>query len=275
MGSPPELLAGLHPVGEALRAGRRRLLRLRLRADRARPGLEPLASLAEGAGVPVAWLPEAELRRGLRSDVADQGAVLEAEALPTVALAELFAAGPGPVRLLALDGVEDPQNLGALLRVAEAAGVAGVVLTDRRAPPLGPAVSRASAGALEWVRVARVPNLVRALRSCQEAGFWIVGLDHELGEDLYASPDKMWGSPLVFVLGAEGRGLRRGVRDVVDHPLRVPMRGRVSSLNVATAGAVALFEAVRRTRYANALPPHGETPPRAGIPPGTPADSAC
>ena len=268
----------MHPVGEALRARRRRLLRLRLGADRARSELEPLAALAAAAGVPVAWLSEAEVRRGLRSDVADQGAVLEAEALPTVPLAELLAS-PAPARLLALDGVEDPQNLGALLRVAEAAGVAGLVLTDRRAPPLGPAVSRASAGALEWVRVARVPNLVRALRSCQEAGFWVVGLDHELGDDLYATADKMWRSPLVFVLGGEGQGLRRGVREVVDHPVRIPMRGRVSSLNVATAGAVALFEAVRRTGYANALSPHGgspgEGPLHPGVPTGTPADSSC
>jgi 23S rRNA (guanosine2251-2'-O)-methyltransferase len=173
---------------------------------------------------------------------------LEAGPLPELTLLELRGQRGWPRRLVALDGVEDPQNLGAICRVADAAGVGGLILTRRRAPPLSPAVSRASAGALEHLPVARVANLGRALNQLKSEGFWVLGADSEGGDDLFLLEDALLSGPLVIVLGAEGRGLRRGIRERLDHRVRIPMGGRVESLNVSSAAAVVLFELVRRGR---------------------------
>ena len=168
-----------------------------------------------------------------------------------LALEDLFAPAvgkPAAARLiLALDGVEDPQNLGALLRVADGAGVDGVVLTERRAAPLSPVAVKASAGAAEHLRIARVVNLVRALEELKGQNLWVVGLD-ERGETDYDRFD-LTGN-LVIVLGREGAGLHDLVRRTCDHLLRIPMAGGVSSLNVSAAGAVVLYEAARQRRAA-------------------------
>jgi 23S rRNA (guanosine2251-2'-O)-methyltransferase len=147
--------------------------------------------------------------------------------------------------LLALDGVEDPQNLGALLRVADGAGVDGVVLTERRSAPLSPVAVKASAGAAEHLRIARVVNLVRALEELKEHNLWIIGLD-ERGTGDYDQFDLT--GDCVIVLGREGAGLHDLVRRTCDHLLRIPMAGGVSSLNVSAAGAVVLYEAFRQRR---------------------------
>ncbi len=149
---------------------------------------------------------------------------------------------------MALDGVEDPQNVGAIARVAEACGACGLLLTQRRAPPLGAAVSRASAGAIEWLPTARVPNLGRALNTLKDKGFWVFGCDPKGAEDVFALPGRVVAGDQVVVLGAEGRGLRAGILRVLDHRIRIPMAGRVGSLNVAAAAAVVLFE-LRRRRF--------------------------
>jgi len=241
-----EPVVGFHPVREALRARRRRLVRLHVRAGLRRPELGELRSLARAAGVPVVETP-AEALNHLAPGARTQGLVLEAGPLPEVGLEELLAAGEaGRRRVVALDGVEDPQNVGALLRAAEGAGASGALLSERHAPPLGSVVSRASAGALEHLPVARVVNLARALERAKERGFWVVGLDPDSSESLFDSPDALWRSDLAIVLGGEGKGLRHGIRRLADHRLAIPMRGRVGSLNVATAGALALFEAARR-----------------------------
>jgi 23S rRNA (guanosine2251-2'-O)-methyltransferase len=150
-----------------------------------------------------------------------------------------------PALLLALDGVEDPQNLGALLRTADGAGVTGVVLTERRSAPLSAVALKASAGAAEHVRIARVVNLVRALEQVKAANIWCVGLD-ERGTMDYTEYD--FTSPCMLVLGREGAGLHDLVRRTCDHLLRIPMAGKVSSLNVSAAGAVVLYEAYRQRR---------------------------
>ena len=142
----------------------------------------------------------------------------------------------------------NPQNLGTIIRVAEAVGALGLVLTARRAPPLGAAVARASAGAVEHLPVSRVGNLRRALGQLKDGGFWVIGADAETGEDLFQTRDRIWQGDLVLVFGAEGRGIRRGVLELLDHRIRIPMVGRVGSLNVASAAAVVLFEVVRRGR---------------------------
>jgi len=255
-----EHVYGIHPVAEALRARRRRLLRLRVRSGPGGAELLPLIEAARAAAVPILEVGAAELGSQLGEGVNHQGVSLEAGPLPTLELDALAALGTPPRTLVALDQVEDPQNLGAIARVAEAAGACGLLLTDRHSPPLSPAVSRASAGAIEWLPAARVPNLVRALNSLKEKGFWVFGAEAEAEESLFELPDRVVRGERVVLLGAEGRGLRAGVRAVVDHPVRIPLCGRVASLNVATAAAVVLFELSRRSN------PAGNP---AGRPPGS------
>lgn len=238
---------GVHPVLEALRAGRRSLERVRLRQGLRRPGIDEIRAAADAAGVPVQEVDPEGLLAGVPEGASTQGVVLEAGSLPELAL-DALAARPGLV--VALDGVEDPQNVGSIIRVAEAAGASGLVLTRRHAPPLGPAVARASAGAVEWLPVARVPNLGRALNTLKDKGFWVFGSDPEAELSLFELPDRVLGESQVVVLGAEGRGLRPGILKTLDHRVSIPMTGRVASLNVAAAAAVLLFELRRRAEAA-------------------------
>ena len=250
-----ERLHGRHVIEEALRARRRSLHRLLVKPRPVGAELQGLVDLAREMGLPVVETDGARLAELAQpGDGALQGAVLEAGSLPELnGVAELCAsaegAGVGNRRFVVLDGVE-----GGIARVIDAAGVNGLILTRRRAPPLSPALARASAGAIEWLPVARVTNLVRALKELKSEGFWVVAADPEASVDLYALPDRLLRGDLVVVLGAEGRGLRPAVRAAVDHPIRIPMRGNVDSLNVATAGAVLLYELLRR---ASAQPTEG------------------
>ncbi|UCE85012.1 MAG: 23S rRNA (guanosine(2251)-2'-O)-methyltransferase RlmB, partial [Deltaproteobacteria bacterium] len=230
-------------VAEALRARRRRMDRLWLRRGARSPELEALVTAAREAGVPVVEEDRDRLQRLVPAGAKTQGAVLEAGPLPELSLEQLLEetrAAAGRRQLVALDGVEDPQNVGAIIRTADGAGTHGLVLTRRHAPPLGPAVARASAGAVEHLPVARVPNLVRALNLLKEKGFWTVGADPERGEDLFAVDDRVLAGELVLVFGAEGRGIRTGVGSALDHRVRVPLEGGVASLNVSAAAAVVL-----------------------------------
>jgi 23S rRNA (guanosine2251-2'-O)-methyltransferase len=225
-----------------LRARRRALRRLHL-SGAPRPEWAELQALAREAGVRVVEGGEAP------SEPSDHRpwVWLEAGPLPEVELEALLAGAKVPgATLVALDGVEDPQNLGAIARAADATGVSGIVLTRRHAPPLSDAVSRASAGAIEWIQVCRVPNLTRALGAMKDAGFWVVGADLEAPVDLFEAPDAWLRAPRVLVVGAEGAGLRQGVIQALDHRVRIPMVGQVASLNVSAATAVVLFELRRR-----------------------------
>lgn len=238
-GSGRAVLTDAHPVREALRARRRVLHRLWVGEG---PESAELRALAEAAGVPIT----VEAPTGSAAQAVPR---LEAGSLPELTVEALASRDNEAQRtLVALDGVEDPQNLGAIARVAEAAGVAGLLLTQRRAPPLSPAVSRASAGAIEWLPVARVPNLRRAIAWLKTEGFWALGADPE-GGDSIDDPSGRWreGNHLL-VLGAEGRGIRQGIAQELDHRVKIPMMGRVASLNVATAAAVLLFELGRSRR---------------------------
>jgi len=245
-GGSPERLDGIHVVLEALRARRRPLHRLQLASGGGPrgPDLAAVIAEAERAGVPIEEVPASELRGSSRGN--PQRVVLEAGPLPEELLESLWAE-PGPNRrIILLDGVEDPQNLGAIARVAEAAGARGIVTARRRAAPLSPAATRASAGALEWLPVARVPNLVRAIKLLKENGFWLVGADVNAPDSVYDLAPELLQGDLVIALGAEGRGLRRTLLEQVDHRVRIPMAGHLTSLNVSAAGAVLLFELVRR-----------------------------
>ncbi len=240
-----EWITGLHPIGEALAAGRRELRSLQVREEGGHRGVADLVARARAARVPVRELDGREAER-----LPPPGVALEAGPIPELGLEELLVDLPvatGPRTLVALDGVEDPQNLGAIARVAEAAGAGGLILTHRHAPPLSAAVSRASAGAIEWLPVARVPNLARALEVLAGEGFWSLGADAAARDSLYELPDRLARADRVVVLGAEERGIRPGVAARIDQSIRIPLGGRVASLNVSTAAAVLLFELGRRS----------------------------
>ena len=241
-----EVLYGLHPVEEALRAGRRRFDHVLVARERHDERLERLVNQCRQAGVRVRQEAREQLTL-LAQSPAHQGVVAMVRPQEFLSIEDLFEpASLGSARLiLALDGVEDPQNLGALLRVADGAGVDGVLLTERRSAPLSPVVVKASAGAAEHLRIARVVNLVRALEQLKERNLWIIGLD-ERGPTDYDQFD-LTGN-CVLVLGREGAGLHDLVRRTCDHLLRIPMAGGVSSLNVSAAGAVVLYEAFRQRR---------------------------
>jgi 23S rRNA (guanosine2251-2'-O)-methyltransferase len=247
-----EILYGVHPVEEALRAGRRRFDHVMVARERQDARLEKLVSECRQAGVRVRQEPREQLTQ-LAGTAAHQGVVAVVRPQESLAIEDLFEAqrvadGERAGRLiLALDGVEDPQNLGALLRVADGAGVDGVVLTERRSAPLSPVAVKASAGAAEHLRIARVVNLVRALEDLKKQNLWIIGLD-ERGTSDYDQYD--FTGDCVLVLGREGAGLHDLVRKTCDHLLRIPMAGGVSSLNVSAAGAVVLYEAFRQRRAA-------------------------
>lgn len=240
-----ELLYGLHAVEEALRAGNRRFDHICVARERHDDRLARIVSLCRTAGVKIRPEPREALTR-LAHTAAHQGVVAVVREREFLGVEDLLE-GQEPRLTLALDGVEDPQNLGALLRTAEAAGVDGVLITERRSAPLSAVAVKASAGAAEHLRLARVVNLVRALETLREHNFWCVGLDERGSED-YDRFD--FTSNTVIVLGREGAGLHELVRRTCDHLLRIPMAGQVASLNVSAAGAVVLFEAARQRRSA-------------------------
>jgi 23S rRNA (guanosine2251-2'-O)-methyltransferase len=245
-----EVLYGLHPVEEAVKAGRRHFDHVLVARERHDERLERLVALCRQAGVRVQQESRDELTK-LAQAPTHQGVVALVQPQDSLTIEDLYApdpALPGARRLLlALDGVEDPQNLGALLRVADGAGVDGVILTERRSAPLSPVAIKASAGAAEHLRIARVVNMVRSLEELKRHNLWIIGLD-ERGTADYDQFDLT--GDCVLVLGREGEGLHELVRRSCDHLLRIPMAGGVSSLNVSTAGAVVLYEAFRQRRQA-------------------------
>ncbi|WP_331458412.1 23S rRNA (guanosine(2251)-2'-O)-methyltransferase RlmB [Terracidiphilus gabretensis] len=241
-----EILYGVHSVEEALKAGRRRFDHVIVARERQDVRLERLVAACRQAGVRVRQESREQLTQ-VAGTAGHQGVVALVRAAEFLSIEDLFEPQqPGQPRLvLALDGVEDPQNLGALLRVADGAGVDGVVLTERRSAPISPVAVKASAGAAEHLRIARVVNLVRALEELKEQNLWIIGLD-ERGESDYDQFD--FTGDCVLVLGREGAGLHDLVKRTCDHILSIPMAGGVSSLNVSAAGAVVLYEASRQRR---------------------------
>jgi 23S rRNA (guanosine2251-2'-O)-methyltransferase len=244
-----EILYGLHPVEEALRAGSRRFDHVAVARDRHDDRLQRVIDLCRETGVRLRFEPREQLTQ-LAKSPGHQGVVAVVRAKAVLDLEDLFTPLQSPARLLlALDGVEDPQNLGALLRTADGAGVDGVVLTERRAAPLSAVAVKASAGAAEHVRIARVVNMTRSLEQLKQRGIWCVGLD-ERGTMDYDQFD--YTGSCVLVLGREGAGLHDLVRRTCDQLLRIPMAGAVSSLNVSVAGAVVLYEAARQRRAAAA-----------------------
>jgi 23S rRNA (guanosine2251-2'-O)-methyltransferase len=233
---------GINPVVEALKA--RRVTRLRA-ASRSDKRMDEILALAAQQGLAVERVDAQALDRAARGGI-HQGVVAEVEDARDYSIAELVAGAAGashPSLIVVLDGIEDPHNVGAILRTCDAAGATGVIRQARHAAALDGVVGKASAGALAHARIATVVNIARAVEELKEANVWTVGLAGD-GPEAYTEVD--WRLPSAIVLGAEGTGLRRLVRERCDRLVRVPMHGRVDSLNVSVAAGVVLYEAVRQ-----------------------------
>jgi 23S rRNA (guanosine2251-2'-O)-methyltransferase len=253
-----EILYGRQPVRETLRANRRQIFKLLLAHGVKPTGIvSDVLSLAQSRDIPVQTVDRRELEK-LGGEVNHQGLAAEVSGYPYLYLTTLLdparQAGIPPFLLL-LDHIQDPQNLGSLLRTAEAAGIHGVVIPGRRAAGVTPAAVRASAGAAEHVRVAQVTNLVQAMERLKAEGLWFAGLEAEHSARYHTQADLS--GPLGLVVGSEGRGLARLVRETCDFFIRLPMDGQVESLNAAVAGGIALYEA-RRQRDSASRGSNGE-----------------
>jgi 23S rRNA (guanosine2251-2'-O)-methyltransferase len=238
------IVYGINPVLEALRAGRAKEVRVASGFSRKNERLRELTGLARDRGVRVREVPPDVLERDARGGV-HQGVLADVDEVQEYSVEDLVRGAAGTPLIVVLDGIEDPHNLGAILRTADAAGVDGVVIQSRRSAALGGAPAKASAGAVAHVRIAEVVNIARAVEDLKEIGVWTVGLAGESATP-YDSID--FTVPSAIVLGAEGSGLRRLVRERCDFLARIPMAGQVGSLNVSVAAGIALFEAVRQRR---------------------------
>ena len=228
------LTIGVHPVREALRA-RRPLDKVVVAKGLSGPRIQEIVELARDNSIPLRFEPRETLDRAAKG-LPHQGVIAFGAAHE---YRELKDVTPGAGLLVVLDGIEDPHNLGAIIRTAHAAGASAVIVPERRAAPLTETVDRAAAGALEYLPIARVTNVSQTLDRLKQQGFWIYGFD-ETGSELY---DKVeYAAPTVMVLGGEGKGLHQGVQKHCDVLVRIPMAGPVSSLNVSVAAGVALFE---------------------------------
>ena len=250
------VLYGIHAVEQALEGGRplERLLVARGRGGRR---ADELVKAARAANVPVRFVSREELDR-LAGSPDHQGVAALAGAKRYLDLEDLIAQAlppsgqaQEPALFLLLDGVEDPRNLGAILRTAYCAGVSGVVVPERRAAGITPAAEKVSAGASEHVPVARVVNLGRALERLKEAGCWLVGLDEHAPK---AFTEVDYTGSLGLVLGGEGKGLHEKIREKCDFVVSIPAAGKIASLNVAVAAGVVLYEAVRQRRAKGVSP---------------------
>jgi 23S rRNA (guanosine2251-2'-O)-methyltransferase len=251
------LIYGIQPVLEGLRAGR--VTRIQV-TDLDRTRHAALLRLAQERGVAIERVDREWLDRATRHGV-HQGVAAHVEAPRDYGIPDLIPRAEAAL-IVVLDGVEDPHNFGAILRTVDAAGAHGVVQQTRRAAALGGAAAKAAAGAASLVKVARVVNIARALDELKEAGVWTVALAAE-GDRAYDTIDLTL--PTAVVVGAEGAGLRRLVRERCDWHCAIPMRGHVSSLNVSVATGIVLFEAVRQRRTARHVRNPGSarsSPPR-------------
>jgi 23S rRNA (guanosine2251-2'-O)-methyltransferase len=233
------VICGVHAVHEALAAGRT-IERIHIVKNAHPSRLKQILDLAREHGVPVRKAEHAVLER-MSGGVAHQGVVAVVGEASYASLEKVFEA-PTPCVVL-LDGVEDPHNLGAVIRTSEASGASGVIVPERHSAPLSAVVAKASAGALAYVPVIRVRNIAATLQELKERGLWIVGVDEE-GEKLWTDFD--YTGPVALVFGGEHRGVRRLVREHCDVVVRLPMLGKISALNVSVTAGIVLYEVVRQ-----------------------------
>ncbi len=241
-----EIVCGIHAVELLLKKSVDQVTKLYVQANRQDAKAQRLIALASKHSIPVVRWDRARLdkltddnHQGVIAEVTNTGARVQDEH----SLYELVESKEGNVLLLILDGITDPHNLGACLRTADAAGVDGIVVPKDKSVGLNATVRKVACGAAESVPFFAVTNLVRAMKSLQELGVWIVGTAGEAEQDIYQSNFK---GPLALVMGAEGKGMRRLTREHCDELIKIPMAGSVSSLNVSVATGVCLFEIVRQ-----------------------------
>ena len=243
--APVVLLCGIHPVEAALAGPAGRIQRLLLAAESQNPRARALADRAREQGIPVITEPRAALAAAA---AVERHQDVVAEFVPGNVWGEadldgLLDAIEGQPLVLVLDGIQDPHNLGACLRSADAAGVGLVILPKDRSAGLTPVARRAAAGAAEILPIAVVTNLARVLKHLKERGIWLAGTTDSAEQSIY---DADLSGPLALVVGSEGKGMRRLTAELCDYRLRIPMSGSVGSLNVSVATAVCLFEIVRQ-----------------------------
>jgi 23S rRNA (guanosine2251-2'-O)-methyltransferase len=241
------VLYGINPVLEALKAERVNLNKVLIAEGKKNPALQALWQLAREKGIPVHACPKEALSK-LAGTEHHQGVVGLQARSPYASWEELLhriKAKPEKAIVLILDGIEDPQNLGSLIRTAEACGVRGIIIPKDRAVGITSAVVKASAGATAHLPVIRVTNLARTLEELKKEGFWIVGADVRGNQSLYEMKFDM---NVGLVIGGEGKGIRPLVLSKCDYTISIPMPGKISSLNAAIAGAVILFEILRQQR---------------------------
>lgn len=248
-----EVLYGRNAVREALRAGRRKIYKLILAQGTKETGIvADIATLASKSGVPIQRVERRQLDK--IGDFNHQGVAAETTQYPYAELEEILTQADQRQEtplLLMLDCLQDPQNLGTLLRTAEIVGVHGAVIPRRRAVGITPAVVNSSAGATEHLLVVQVTNLVRTMEELKAQGLWIVGLEDMPQARLCYQSDLTM--PLALVVGSEGRGMGRLVRETCDILIRLPMRGKISSLNAAVAGSITLYEVWRQRGWGDDL----------------------
>ncbi len=239
------ILAGIQPVATALKTGANGVRLVRVSADTQNQRVRDLAMIAQDAGVEVIEEPRSRLDQ-LAGNTRHQDIIAELDdkSLGESDLGSLLDAVEGDPLILVLDGIQDPHNLGACLRTAEAAGVHLVIIPKDRSAGITAVVRRTSAGASELVPVLQVTNLARVLRALKERGIWLAGTDDQTRDDIHR---RDLTGPLALVMGSEGQGMRRLTRELCDFLVRIPMAGTIESLNVSVAAGVCLYE-IRRQR---------------------------
>jgi 23S rRNA (guanosine2251-2'-O)-methyltransferase len=240
-----EILYGIHPVFEAMKAGRRRFREIYLVRERISPRIETILELAAKKGIPVKAISRSRLEEISRTDL-HQGIGASVSRYPIMELSHILS---GPVKalqdkyFLIMDSVEDPQNLGALVRTALCAGTSGIIIPKNRAASPTPASSKASAGAIEHAPVTMVTNIVSTIQILKKYGIWVVGTDMKARESIFSTNLSF---PAAIVIGSEGKGIRPLVKKNCDLLVAIPQCGPVGSLNASAAGAVILYEVFRQ-----------------------------
>jgi 23S rRNA (guanosine2251-2'-O)-methyltransferase len=233
---------GINPVSEALRSDRCQIREVWIAEGRSFKGLEGIIRMAESKGVPVKKAERSQLD-SLTKNAPHQGVAGLIDRFPYAGLDEVLHQGKGEPFLLILDGIEDPRNLGALIRSADACGVWGVIIPKDRAVGITPAVAKSSAGGVFHIPLVRVTNISSTLRRIKERGIWVIGAAAEAHQEIYAHDLTV---PLAVVIGGEGRGIRPLVRRECDLLVSIPMKGKVNSLNASVAGSIILYETIRQ-----------------------------
>ena len=240
-----EILFGFHPVYEALRAGRRVIHEIFISDQLQSQRIKQIASAAARKDLPIKEVNPAKLH-AIAGSVSHQGVAARVSAYPLVDVADFLeeaVSGDRPPLLLLLDHIVDPHNLGAIIRTAVCAGVDAVIVPKDRSAHPSPAVSKVSAGALEYMRVAQVNNIVRVVKTLKDRNLWIVGLDQNAGQSVYTAD--LTGA-IGLVIGGEEKGIRTLVKQNCDFLISIPQTGMVGSLNASVAGAIVMYEAYRQ-----------------------------